>query len=404
MSSYNLSPDDALKTHVQLPVLDVDFYSDESIRDPYPLYRRMRDLGPVIRLSRHDLFAVTRYADVRSLLRDFRSFSSAHGVAVDPAVNDLMASRTSLSSDPPLHEEIRKVTSAPLLPRALESLQANIQQTADSLVDELCTRKYFDGMRDLAQVLPLTIVSELVGLPSYGRDSMLRWAAATFNALGPMNQHGQNARSILTEYYDYCRSEAVPGKLRPGGWADALYGAARRGEFPIERCPGMIKEYIGPSLDTTIFATGHLIRLLGENPKQWDAIRANPDLIPGAINEALRIESPIRAFTRMTSTEVSVAGVPLPAGSRVLVVFASANRDERHWPEPDAYQVDRKADGHVAFGHGIHTCAGMHLARMEMTAIMRALVRRVSRIEVGQPTIAVNNVLRGYESLPVRFN
>ena len=389
------------------PVSDVELFDRDGIANPYPLYKEVRDLGPAVWLTRTEVWALARYNDVRETLRDYRTFTTSHGVAIDPAVNQATSGpgrANSLTSDPPLHDEIRRITSAPLLPGALKEIKPAIDEAASGLIDELLSRGSFDGMRDLAQVLPLTVVSELVGLPEYGRESMLRWAAATFNAMGPMNELGQAAMAHIRELHQFCREEAVPGKLKPDGWADRIYQAAARGEVAVDQCPGMMREYIGPSLDTTIFATGHLLNLLGRSPDQWALLKSDPSLIPGAINEALRMEAPIRSFSRFTNEDARFEEVTIPAGSRVLVFYASANRDERKWERPDDYLITRKATDHLAFGHGIHSCAGMHLARLEMTALLTALVARVERIEVGEPEISFNNTLRGYASLPMTLH
>jgi cytochrome P450 len=163
----------------------------------------------------------------------------------------------------------------------------------------------------------------------------------------------------------------------------------------------MMREYIGPSLDTTIFAIGHLLRLLGENQDQWRLLKNDRSLIPGAINEALRIEAPIRLFSRFTRETVTFEDVVVSEGSRLLVLYASANRDERKWERPDEFDVTRKARDHVAFGFGIHSCAGMHLARMEITELLTMLLDRLEGFEVGQPVVSYNNTLRGYASLPM---
>ena len=133
-------------------------------------------------------------------------------------------------------------------------------------------------------------------------------------------------------------------------------------------------------------------------------MRANPALIPPAVNEALRLGSPVRAFTRFAAKPYVAGDVAIPAGDRVLVLYASANRDERRWTDPDAFDPTRDARDHVAFGHGVHRCAGGHLAQLELEALARALVRRVRRIEVGAPEVLLSNVLRGYRSFPAAFH
>jgi cytochrome P450 len=133
-------------------------------------------------------------------------------------------------------------------------------------------------------------------------------------------------------------------------------------------------------------------------------LKADHALIPAAIEEAVRLESPVRAFARVATCDIDFDGYTLPEGGRVLVMYASANRDERRWEDPDRYRIDRPGLGaQLGFGQGRHACAGMHLARLEMRALLKAMVKRVVRIEADEPTYALNNVLRGFAALPVRF-
>jgi cytochrome P450 len=166
----------------------------------------------------------------------------------------------------------------------------------------------------------------------------------------------------------------------------------------------LVRDYIGPSLDTTIAATGELIHQLGQDPSQWDALRRDPALVPNAVNEAVRLGSPIRALTRTTLQECELGGVALPAGARVMILYASANRDERKFPDPDRFDVRRRNNDHVGFGYGAHVCAGMFLARLEMEALLKAMIVQVGRIETGPPTPALNNTIRSFASLPTTFH
>ena len=382
---------------------DVDLYSDAVIAEPYAHYQAIRDRGSAVWLPRHDLYAIGRFADVRAVLRDYRTFSSASGVAANDEINTLSRG-TTLMSDPPEHRTMREIIRAPLTPPALQAVEPRIRHEAETLVDRLVARGSFDAIADLARHLPVTIVSDLVGLPEEGRGNMLRWAAATFDALGVMNDRGRAAMPQIQELRRYCTQHATPEKLRPDGWAAAIWRAAGRGEIDPARCPAMMRDYIGPSLDTTIFAIGNLVMLFGQNPAEWDRVRADPALVPGAINEAIRLESPIRGFTRLATRDCEIDGTPLPAGARVLALYASANRDERKWAGPERFDVRRDVRDHLGFGFGLHVCAGMHLARMEIAALVTALARTVERFELGAPVRAPNNVLRGLASLPVRVH
>ena len=166
------------------PVCDIDFYSDESIRDPYPVYEELRGLGPVVYLSRHDLYALPNYREVSEVLRQPHRFSNARGVSPLARVNEILVGST-LNSDPPEHDRTRAVTSEPLLPGSLQAIEGRIHRAAEGLVERLCERGEFDAVADFARYLPITIVAELVGLPpAAGVDKMLKWASATFNLFG----------------------------------------------------------------------------------------------------------------------------------------------------------------------------------------------------------------------------
>ncbi|MEM8920285.1 MAG: cytochrome P450, partial [Pseudomonadota bacterium] len=163
-------------------------------------------------------------------------------------------------------------------------------------------------------------------------------------------------------------------------------------------------DYVAPSLDTTILASAQLLWSLASTPGAYDALRDTPDLSGSAVNEAVRLASPIRGFSRYAQTDYDTEDGSVPAGSRVLVLYASANWDERHFVEPDTFQVDRNPRDHVGWGHGVHTCAGMHLARAEMLALLKAMTRHVDRLDVSNAEPIMNNVLQGFASFDATFH
>lgn len=387
------------------PQYDVDFYSDDFIRDPLPHYAVMRELGPVVYLPRPGNFAITQYKEIREALRNHEVFSSAEGVCGDEESSARLIGPRSptLMTDPPEHDFMRTVIAAPLLPGALEAIRSRIEAEADGLIDRLVEQGAFDGVADLACYLPLKIVTALVGLPEEGQNSMLRWAAGAFDALGVLNERGRRGLETALEMREYINVQAVPERVKHGSWIDRIYKLADEGKIPSDMPPRVLRDYIGPSLDTTISATGHLLYLLATNPGEWQRIRADPSLIPGAVNEAVRLGSPIRSLSRRVTRDYELGGVTLPAGSRAMMLFASANRDERQFPDPDRFDPTRPTTLHVGFGHGLHQCVGMHLAQLEIGSLLQAMVRRVSRIEVGTPVIMMNNTIRAYSSLPTRL-
>lgn len=386
---------------MQLPVYDGDLYADDVIRDPYPVYARLRSMGPVVWLSQHQVYALPRYAEVASVLRQPKRFISSRGVSLNERTNRLLVGST-LNSDPPEHDVTRSITSEPLLPGALEAIAPRIRRAADGLVAELAQRGRFDAVSDFAQYLPVTIVAELVGLPEAARKKMLTWASATFNLFGPENERATAAFDDLRDLKAFLDEYGTPEKLKPGGWAQRIFKVGAERGIPFETCAQLMRDYINPSLDTTISSTGQAIKFFADQPEQWALVRERPELIPNAVEEVVRLASPIRAFTRFVAEDSEIAGAPIPQGARVMVMYASANRDERKFADPDRFDVTRDVHDHLGFGSGVHMCMGMHLARLEIVSLLQALARRVKTIALdGTPVVAMNNTIRAYASLPV---
>ena len=388
-----------------IPSLDIDFYSDEVIKDPYPIYARMRELGAVVYLPRHDLYALPRYAEVSDVLRQPLRFVNSRGVSPIPKVNDILIGST-LNSDPPEHDRTRAVTSEPLLPGALKDIEPILENAANGLVETLCAHGQFDAISDFAQYLPITIVAELVGLPqAVDAAQMLKWASATFNLFGTENARTAQAFEDLKDLRDFLQEYGRPEKLKEGGWAKRIFDVGTERGLPYETCAQLMRDYINPSLDTTISTTGQIVKFFADHPDQWNLIRDDASLIPNAVEEAVRMATPIRAFTRYVIEDSEIAGHKIPAGKRVIVMYASANRDARKFRDPDQFDVTRDVHDHLGFGQGVHMCMGMHLARREIILLLEALRRRVERFELRtEPVIAMNNTIRAFASMPVKVH
>jgi cytochrome P450 len=166
----------------------------------------------------------------------------------------------------------------------------------------------------------------------------------------------------------------------------------------------MMVDYIGPSLDTTVFAISNAVWLFANNPDQWDLVGEDPKLMPSAVNEVLRYDAPTQDFSRYVARDVDMDGVLLPAGSRAIVFYGAANRDERKYPDPDRFDVRRRPGDHLGFGAGPHACIGMNLAQIEMLALFTALAKRVRRFTILEQKPVLNNVLRGFKTLRIAVN
>ena len=387
------------------PTSDIDFYSDEVILDPYPVYAELREMGPVVYMARNNLYLVARYKEVSEVLQQPLRFVSSKGVSPIEKVNDILVGST-LNSDPPIHDKTRAITSEPLLPGSLVEVEPRIKAAADGLIETLCARGEFDAISDFAQYLPITIVAELVGLPqAVSPAQMLTWASAAFNLFGTENARTEQAFKDLETLRDFLLEYGRPEKLAEGGWAKRIFEVGPERGFSYETCAQLMRDYINPSLDTTISVTGQIIKFLADNPDQWDKIRADASLIPNAVEEAVRLATPIRAFTRYAIEDIKVSGHVIPKDKRVIVCYASANRDPRKYDNPDDFDVTRDVHDHVGFGQGVHMCMGMHLARREMILLLEALRRRVERFELlGPPEVAMNTTIRAYSTLPVQVH
>ncbi len=391
----------ATMTAIRTPSSTLDPYTDEALLDPWLIYRALRDQAPVVWLEKYNMFALTRYDSIREVLQNGEVFQSSSGVMMNDEMNQVLRGNT-LCSDGAVHDVLRTVVMKPVTPTALKSLQDEITREAEVIVERICSKERFCAVGELATYLPLTIVSNAVGLPEEGRERMMDWSFEMFNCFGPMNERARNALPVLNELMAYAHTQAVPGKLKPGSWAEAIHEAAARGEVPPEAVPVMMIDYMGPSLDTTIFGIANGVWLFANNPDQWDIIRDDPSRIPGAINEILRIEAPIQDFSRYVASDYDLGGVSMPEGSRAIAFYGAANRDERKFPDPDRFDVRRpNASGHVAFGAGPHMCLGMNLAKLEMRAIFTSLARRVKRFHIREEERALHNILRGFTKLIV---
>lgn len=386
-----------------VPVYRPDIYTRSAILDPHPHYRALRDLGPVVWLARHRLYALSRYAACKATLRDDGLFLSGHGVAANPLTNRLSRG-TTLNSDGADHDRRRKLLAHRMMPRALRALGDDVDAQAHSIVADAVRREHLDAVADLATALPLAVVPDLVGWPHDQRTRLLDWGAATFDILGPANLQALRAVPRSLQMLRFARRVVRDRNVLPGSMAHELLSAVDEGNLAVEEVPPLMIDYIAPSLDTTISAISNAIYLFARHPDQWELLKSDPSLIPNAVNEVVRYESPLRAFTRKALHSTEIEGVPIAAGARLLVIYASANRDEREWDAPDVFDIRNDAGRHVGFGNGAHACAGQALARLETTAMLKALTEIVERIEVtAEPTWAINNIIHRHDHLPVRL-
>lgn len=391
-----------------VPVYEKDLFSADALKHPFDHYRAMRDLGPVVRSAGLDVYAISRFDDVQAALRSPDVLINGKGIGFNDIINAELPEPRTINSDGARHRRLRGVLGKPLMPTALREHREMLRALIDKRIASIVDQPEIDAISTIAQCLPLEAISYLVGLPEDERQQMLRWATAGFNAIAPLEQGGQ-PDPVIAESLNVLREAAEfflkvdPDELRPGSWAALLFEAAREGRLTLGEARAAISGLVLPSLDTTIFAKGNLVYNLGTNPDQWQLLRERPDLIPSAVLEGVRHSAIVRWFSRYAIEDYAIGDNVIPAGSRVMIMYGSANRDERRYPDPDRFDIMRNPTDQLGWGTGPHMCAGMHLAKMEMEVMAEALVAHVSRIEVGEPQLATSRGLYGFDRLPVRL-
>ncbi len=373
------------------PHSSVDLWSDEVLADPFAAYAELRDLGPAVWLDRHDMVAVTRFAEVREALANWQAFSSASGVGVDPETNKALANSGTLGTDPPAHSELRREIAPELSAKRVDNEKARLRRVAEKTIEPLLARERFDVVSELAQPYVANVIGELLELPDQAIADLPLIAAQAFDLFGPTHERQQAG----VQAFQQIVSRAVELAARVPG---ATSSSGPESEI------GRLATYMFPGVDTTVQAVSAILYRFARHPGQWESLRQDPTLAHAAIAEVLRLHSPVRSFTRLTTMEVKVGPTTIAPGTRALIMYGCANRDERRFPDPEKFDITRPAHQHLAFGHGVHHCVGANLARVELVSLLEALLPRVKRVEVREaPSWGTGFAIHGLERFQVSF-
>lgn len=389
------------------------------IADPYPHYARLRDEAPVYHSSDPDLWILSRHDDVAVAVRDAQRFSSDLGKASrfdDNPFNPTMKIphrlagtlgrvvplRTLLTSDPPEHTVLRRKVSRAFTPRRITAWQPRIREIAERLVDDIAAKAGpIDLVTDLASPLPTIVIAEMMGIPADRHDDFKRWSDNLVNGL----LTGGSKAKMLTSAGEISWFFARTVRERRRNPGDDLVSLLVTGDADalslVELINFCVLLLVAGNETTTNLISNAMLALF-EHRDLWQQITADPSLAAAAVEEALRFDGPGQGLLRITTTDVTIGETTIPGGARVLPLIGSANRDPRHWEDPDEFRLDRNTNEHIAFGSGIHFCIGNALARIESRAAIEMLARRLPRLApAGAPTRIASPVLRGLRSLPV---
>ncbi len=382
--------------------------------NPYPMYRMMRENQSVNYLEPFNIWMVLGYDDVRTVLSDHARFSSQFGgivpaqAAGDPSTMSRMASSL-ITSDPPRHTMLRNLINRAFTPRAVAALEPRIEAIANELLDQVAASGQIDLVHDFSYPLPVIVIAELLGVPAADREQFKHWSDAVVESADVM-VGGSAARgeSVTQEMFAYFRGIIEQRRAEPqDDLISALLAAEVEGEKLSERdVLSLCWLLLVAGNETTTNLISNAVLSLLEHPEELARLRANPELLPTAIEEALRYRSPVQFMFRVTKADVELGGQTIPAGSMVLASIGSANRDEAKFPEPDRFDIARDPNPHIAFGVGIHFCLGAPLARLEARVALEAVLRRLPdlrRANDDQLVPARGFVVHGYKSLPLVF-
>lgn len=387
----------------------LDVLSPSFRADPYPFYAEMRRSWPVCRVEPGGMWAVSRWEDVLAVLKNPGVFSSqGFKAAWEPAwVGRNPLAHSMLALDPPAHTRLRGLVTRAFGASTTSRLAPKVERLADALADELVGE--VDFVEAFAAPLPAFVIGEILGLDPALHVHFKRWADDILSvAPEPRSEeHAARVRTTIAELSGYLREVVATRRREP---TDDTVSELLRAEVDgqtlteAELVDFLVMLLLG-GLETTTHLLGSTMMLLAQQPALFERLGAEPSLAAPFVEEMLRYDGPSHSLPRITTADVTLAGVTIPAGSLVLALVGSANRDERRYVDPDRFDVDRGSQGGLQFGHGIHFCIGALLARMEARVAVEVLARRFRRVELGAGEIRYNRTLtvRGPVELPLRL-
>ena len=385
-----------------------DPYDRGIAEQPYPLYARMRDEAPLYYNEEHDFYAVTRHADVKAGLADHHAFSSARGDILEMIKQDApMPPGTFICEDPPMHSIHRAIVQRIFAPRRMVGIDDRIRTITQQIFDRLNGRESFDFIADLGAQIPMHVIGVLLGIPeAYFEEVRDSVDSRLITQDGKPMQIGGDMAMQLDEgfgrFIDWRIENPADDIITELLNVDLTDTDGQQRKLSKDELLTFINILAGAGNETTNKVIGWMGKVLAEHPDQRRELVADPRLIPAALDELLRYEPPGPHIARYCTRDTEIAGGVVPAGSAILLVTASANRDPRVFDQPDVFNIHRNAAAHLTFGHGIHTCIGSVLARKEAHIVCAELLKRFPQwdVELEHARLLATSTVRGWETLP----
>jgi cytochrome P450 len=378
--------------------------------DPYPLWRRLRDEAPVYYNDRLDFYALSRFVDIEAAHKDFATFSSNHGTTLETMSSEPVDTGMIIWLDPPKHTILRKLVSRAFTTRRVSMLEERIRDVCARLLDAQIGAAQFDYVQDFSAILPPTVISSLLGVPEQDEEHLRHLVDEVFHieeGVGMANAVSLNALASLGAYLG---EQFADRRQRP---RDDVFTDLVRAEITDEQghqrrltdeeLSGFGVLLFSAGTETVARHLGWVASVLDAYPDQRAELAADLSLVPNAVEEILRFEPPSPVNARWTNNEVSLHGVTIPAGARVILITGSAGRDERRYANPDTVDIRRRVDLHLTFGYGIHFCLGAALARMEGRIGLEETLKRWPKwtVDRDNTVLLYTSTVRGPLNLPI---
>lgn len=374
--------------------------------DPFLAFAWMRDNAPAYFDESSGVWGITRYADIKEISKDPETFSNAGGIRPDSDALPMM-----IDTDAPEHVRRRRLVNEGFTPRRIRESEVGIRSICDGIIDRVCESGSADLVRDIAAPLPMIVIGDMLGVAPEDRDDLLRWSDDMVKALGSPDPSAMDrAAQAAMEYAGYITG--VADQRRRDGQSDDLIGTLVHAEVEGDRLDESSLIYesllilVGGDETTRHVISGGMYELL-RDPAQFRMLAEDRNLMVSAVEEMLRWVSPIKNMARRMTRDVELHGETLHEGEKLLLLYPSANRDERVFDQPEQFDITRAPNDHVAFGFGSHFCMGNRLARMELSVMLDRLLDRLpdlALVDDGEPSKREANFVSGYESIPVVFS
>lgn len=383
-------------------------YSHEVHHDPYPWYKVLREQDPVHYNEEHGFWLFSKWADCQAAFRDFKTYSSSKGVALEADQSANTGYPMFIFMDPPEHTRIRKLLSGLMVPQRIKLLEDYTRQKAVSLLEPKLAEGQLDVIKDFSAILPMDVISTMIHVPLADQDAVRGWADDLIyreDGQFELSERNINGYLNLAKYFDEHAAKMAERPFDPEDMYSCVLQAKKDGKMSHEDVIGFGILLAIAGNETTTKLIGNMAYRLWQYPEQRQRLLDHPERIADGVEETLRFDGSSQMIGRTLMRDVEVRGRKLKEGDRVGLCIISASRDEERYDNAEVYDVFRGARDHMAFGMGVHSCLGAALARMEVRVCFEELLKRIPHYEldIAASSRAHNPNVRGFSSLPMRF-